>query len=126
MRRFPWVGPIVLAATLPACRPDASGVAPPRATPTLLAATLPPARAADAPPAGGRAPEVWAVVVGIGSYRDKIIPPCPGAAGDARAVQRWLTRTAGWRADHVLLMDEDSRREHPANPAQGIADLYPS
>lgn len=80
----------------------------------------PPGAAPAAPaPAPARPPEpapreaaVWAVVIGIDAYRDARIPPCHGASGDARAVARWLSETAGWGRSHVLLLDD-----------AGVADL---
>jgi len=52
--------------------------------------------------------ERWALVVGIGQYEDREIPPIPHAAEDARAVRDFLvsTRGGGYKADHVFLLTD--------------------
>ena len=80
------------------------------------AATSHVARADD--PAPGK-PRVWAVVVGIDRYEDRLIPSCATATRDARTVADWVARTAGWGRDHVLTLDDRGVRDHgePADPA---------
>lgn len=52
-------------------------------------------------------PQVWAMLVGIERYEDAAaFPRCRGAAEDAAAMARWLIQTAGWPADHVLLLSD--------------------
>ena len=70
-------------------------------------------------------PTAWAVVVGIDDYDDPAIPRCPGAAADAREIQRWLVGQAGWPANHVLRMDGSSPKTHGAANLP-ISTLYPS
>src|SRR4051794_10002207 len=95
----------------------------------LLAAATSPAVRAQAPaprvePA--RAPEVWAVVVGIERYDDPEVPACHGTARDARAIAGWVAETAGWGHSHVLLMDDRGAARPPDSPRARVADLRPT
>lgn len=71
------------------------------------------------------APQVWAVVVGVDRYADVKIPSCRGAVKDARAVREWLTETAGWDTDHVLLLT-DGGQDSPPEGGDGALHLKPS
>ncbi len=60
-------------------------------------------------------PRVWVISIGIEMYKDEAIPPCHGAARDARDVGMWFVRTAGWDAAQHL----DDGRDGPAKPRRG-------
>ena len=69
-----------------------------------------------APPA--RRPELWAIVVGIGSPLD---PKVRGrssreAVPQALNVLRWLSGTAGWDRGHLLLLTDFGGNEDPGSP----------
>ena len=71
------------------------------------------------------APRVWAITAGIDVFEDRTVPPLPAAAGDARGVRDWLTRSGGWHAAQVLRLDSSSQRIH-RGAADPLNDLYPS
>jgi len=72
-----------------------------------------------APPESARptTPRLWVVAIGIDQYRDNAIASCRGAVRAANAVAQWVTETAGWGEEHVLLMDERGQ-ETPGDPAK--------
>ena len=74
------------------------------------------------PETAQREPRVWAITIGIDRYESDVIPPCRGAVRDARAVGRWIARTAGWDAQGVLMMDDLGRKEHgeASEPLDGL------
>ena len=86
----------------------------PSPAPHLSGGHRPPSR----PEAGPREPRVWAIAIGIDRYQSDAIPPCRGAARDARAVGRWLARTAGWEPQGILTMDDLGRPDHGAPPSR--------
>ena len=70
------------------------------------------------------APQVWAIVIGVGDYRDNVFPDSKTAAGNASKVRQWFRR-AGWESDHQLLLSDFGRVDpgRPENPAPQIAPL---
>ena len=91
--------PTVAPAPPPSAPPAASTPAPKAATPAPK--TPPPApRAAESK--GSR----WAVVIGVGRYEHRDVPPLRFAVSDADAMYTLLTTTAGFPKDHVLLLTD--------------------
>ena len=78
----------------------------------MVVAALSAEAGAQTPPAAGPIPARWAILVGVDGYEDAAIDPCRTAASDALALDRWLTTTAGWPADHVLLLTDGGARLH--------------
>lgn len=53
----------------------------------------------------------WAVVVGVGSFADPMVPKLRYPAKDATDVQQFLVQSAGFKPDHVrLLLDSNATR----------------
>ena len=73
----------------------------------------------------GRKPQVWAVVVGVGTYTDPLVADNPTAADDAGAVRDWFLRTAGWPVDHVLFFSDLGGRS-PGPVEAPRANIRPS
>ncbi len=74
------------------------------------------------------------MLVGIERYDEGLaFPRCQGAAHDAASVARWMIETAGWSADHVLLLTDqnpadlgfplDARRPEHRRPTKHALDL---
>src|SRR5205823_14921123 len=57
--------------------------------------------------------------------QDEAIPAAHGAVHDARAVGRWFSKTAGWKPDNILLMDDLGQAE-PGAASERIEDLLPT
>ena len=65
-----------------------------------------------APPRVARRPaNRWAVVVGVGRYDHPQIPRLRYAVPDAEAIARVLTRPAGFKREHVLLLTDTTERK---------------
>ena len=97
-----WVPTFVLITMM------AAGFGTCRGGDTSNALSTAPAPAADR----GR----WAVLIGVDGYEDPSIPPCERSASDAIVLEKWLTSTAKWPADHILsLVDGGNRRHGEAN-----------
>jgi WD40 repeat protein len=60
-----------------------------------------------------RAPEVWAILVGIGDYKNAAIPDSQTAVRNARAVQGWM-RQAGWEPHNQVLLSDSGSVDHGA------------
>jgi hypothetical protein len=69
-----------------------------------------------APPA--RRPQLWAIVVGVGSPLDPKARARSSreAVPQALNVLRWLSGTAGWDRSHVLLLTDFGGSEDPGSP----------
>ncbi len=86
---------------------------------------LMPGRATGQDPVpASRAPEVWAILVGVGDYKDAAIPGSPAAARNAQAVYAWLRR-AGWATQHLVLLS-DSGSVDPGTLAAPAANILAS
>lgn len=68
-----------------------------------------PAAAAAAPAAPKS--EMWAVVIGIGSYESAQIPRLKYTVADAEAVYQTLIRSAGFKKDNVMLLTDRTERK---------------
>ena len=79
---------------------------------------------ADPPPAPQRAPQVWAIIIGIDDYADPGIPDSETAADNALRVLRWF-RSAGWDDDHQLLM-RDFGNADPGPRNAPAANILPT
>jgi len=51
----------------------------------------------------------WAVVIGIGEYEHRQIPPLRFAVRDAEAMYEFLTTKGGYQKDHVLLLTDTTQ-----------------
>lgn len=56
-------------------------------------------------------PTLWAVVIGVGEYKNPGIPKLRYSVSDAEAVYQVLTGLAGFKKEHVLLLTDRSERE---------------
>ena len=86
---------------------------------------LAPAFASAQGPLGApRRPEVWAIVVGVGDYKDPAIRGSATAAPNAGEVFQWI-RQAGWDSQHLLLLRDFGNPDpgQPNNPAPSIQPL---
>ena len=72
-----------------------------------------------------RAPEVWAVVVGIEQYNDPAISGCRGSIREGAEFAHWLTETARWDRRHILLMNERGTPVH-GRPEDPVTILVPT
>jgi WD40 repeat protein len=71
-----------------------------------------------------RARELWAIIVGVGDYRDSEIPDIPAAADQAAGVLNWF-RTAGWDENHQLLL-RDFGSSDPGRPEAPARNILPT
>lgn|GEM_PF-1881464 len=55
-----------------------------------------------------RAPERFAVVIGVGKHRDEGISPLPNARHDAEVVARYLENAGGVSPEHIKLLLDDN------------------
>jgi hypothetical protein len=55
--------------------------------------------------------ELWAVIVGVGTYEHANIPPLRYAAADAEALYQVLTQTAGLKKENVILLSDRAARK---------------
>ncbi len=93
--------------------------APPKAEVAATPEPAPPSDPADAKQVLPTRPfQVWAIVVGIDGYPGNI-PACAHAGEDASAIAGWFRKTAGWRQDNVLVLN-DKGSEIPADPKLAV------
>jgi hypothetical protein len=73
----------------------------------------PPRPATVAPPVAPppKAPDRWAVVIGVGRYESPDIPRLRYSVSDAEAVYRVLTGPGGFKQEHVLLLTDTTERK---------------
>lgn len=98
----------------------------------LIAAALlqgPPATAQTAPTSAlARRPQLWAIIVGVGSPLD----PKVRAQSRREAVQqafnvlRWFSGTAGWDRSHLLLLTDFGGNDDPGLPQSPSPNITPS
>jgi hypothetical protein len=60
---------------------------------------------------GGREPEQWAVIVGIGAYDSPAIPRLGLTISDAEAIHRVLLEEGGFKRENVLLFTDRTQRK---------------
>ncbi|HXH82833.1 MAG TPA: caspase family protein, partial [Candidatus Tectomicrobia bacterium] len=80
------------------------------ATRTVTYAPARPASVPVAAPPPRPEPDRWAVVIGIGTYESRAIPPLAYSVRDAEAVHRVLTGPGGYKPEHVLLLTDRTTR----------------
>jgi hypothetical protein len=71
-------------------------------------------KVASAPPPPPPAPTVrdtWAVIIGVGKYDSRAIPPLRYSVPDAEAVYRTLIETGGLRKERVILLADTAERK---------------
>jgi WD40 repeat protein len=71
-----------------------------------------------------RPPQLWAIIVGVGNYRDPAILDSPSAPDQAGAVLRWF-RSAGWDESHQLLL-RDFGSSDPGTPDAPAPNILPT
>ncbi len=71
--------------------------------------------------AAPRRAQLWAIVASVGRYDDPDLAARPGLAEDGKALAVYLEKTAGWPADHVIVLDENG--EDAPDPA-GTGQLH--
>jgi hypothetical protein len=72
-----------------------------------LAAVPAPVAAPPAKPASDR----WAVVIGVGRYESREVPPLAYAVADAEALYQVLVGPGGFKKEHVLLLTDRTERK---------------
>jgi uncharacterized caspase-like protein len=75
--------------------------------PVLAAAPAPALAAPPAKPASDR----WAVVIGVGRYESREVPPLAYAVADAEALYQMLIGPGGFKKEHVLLLTDRTERK---------------
>ena len=74
-------------------------------------------------PLPSRRPELWAIIVGIGDYRDPAILDSQTATEQAGDVLKWF-RAAGWDESHQLLL-RDFGSSDPGAPEAPAPNILP-
>ncbi len=54
----------------------------------------------------------WAVIVGINSYRDQLIPPLEFCVADARLMEEALSQKCGYELERILRLTDDRTEDH--------------
>ena len=75
--------------------------------PSLAAVPAPAPAAPPAKPASDR----WAVVIGVGRYESREVPPLAYAVADAEALYQVLIGPGGFKKEHVLLLTDRTERK---------------
>ncbi len=91
----------------------------------VLFARGPSARAQDAV---ARRPQVWAIIVGVGSPAHPMLKATTSrdAVREATSAFGWFSRTAGWDRNHLLLLTDFGGSDDPGtvrSPARNITPL---
>ena len=71
-----------------------------------------------------RTPQLWAIIVGVGNYRDPAILDSPPAVDQALEVLKWF-RAAGWDESHQLLL-RDFGTSDPGTPEAPAPNILPT
>ena len=77
------------------------------------------------PAAPTRAPELWAIVVGVDDYDDPAIGDLQTSSRQTTAMLQWLRATAGWNRAHLLLLS-DLGAHDPGSAEKPATNILPT